>query len=71
MNAAGPWVDRVRALLPGFDGTMTVRLTKGTHLILPVVDPDHALFAAILPGDRIFLMLLAWPCAVGNYRYGF
>ena len=33
VNAAGPWVDRVRALLPGFDGTMTVRLTKGTHLI--------------------------------------
>jgi glycerol-3-phosphate dehydrogenase len=57
VNAAGPWVDRVRALLPGFDGTMTVRLTKGTHLILPAVDPDHALFAAILPGDRIFLML--------------
>jgi len=57
VNAAGPWVDRVRALLPGFDGTKTVRLTKGTHLILPGVDPDHALFAAILPGDRIFLML--------------
>ena len=57
VNAAGPWVDHVRALLPGFDGTKTVRLTKGTHLILPVVDPDHALFAAILPGDRIFLML--------------
>jgi glycerol-3-phosphate dehydrogenase len=57
VNAAGPWVDHVRALLPGFDGTKTVRLTKGTHLILPAVDPDHALFAAILPGDRIFLML--------------
>ena len=57
VNAAGPWVDHVRALLPGFDGTKTVRLTKGTHLILPGVDPDHALFAAILPGDRIFLML--------------
>jgi glycerol-3-phosphate dehydrogenase len=63
VNAAGPWVDHVRALLPGFDGTKTVRLTKGTHLILPAVDPDHALFAAILPGDlpaqanRIFLMV--------------
>ncbi len=57
VNAAGPWVDHVRALLPGFDGTKTVRLTKGTHLILPGVDPDHALFAAILPGERIFLML--------------
>ncbi|MGA3324689.1 MAG: glycerol-3-phosphate dehydrogenase [Terriglobia bacterium] len=57
VNAAGPWVDRVRALLPGFDGAKTIRLTKGTHLILPGVDPDHALFAAIRPGDRIFLML--------------
>jgi glycerol-3-phosphate dehydrogenase len=57
VNAAGPWVDHVRALLPGFDGTKTVRLTKGTHLILPAVDRDHALFAAIRPGDRIFLML--------------
>jgi glycerol-3-phosphate dehydrogenase len=57
VNAAGPWVDYVRALLPGFDGTKSVRLTKGTHLILPGVDPDHALFAAIRPGDRIFLML--------------
>jgi glycerol-3-phosphate dehydrogenase len=57
VNATGPWVDRVRALLPGFDGAQTIRLTKGTHLILPGVDPDHALFAAIRPGDRIFLML--------------
>ena len=57
VNAAGPWVDQVRALLPGFDGTKTVRLTRGTHVILPAVDPDHALFAAIPPGDRIFLLL--------------
>jgi glycerol-3-phosphate dehydrogenase len=57
VNATGPWVDQVRALLPGFDGTKTIRLTKGTHLIVPGVDPDHALFAAIRPGDRIFLML--------------
>ncbi len=57
MNATGPWVDHVRALLPGFDGAKTVRLTKGTHVILPAVAPDHALFAAIRPGDRIFLML--------------
>jgi glycerol-3-phosphate dehydrogenase len=57
VNATGPWVDRVRALIRGFDGTKTLRLTKGTHLILPAVSPTHALFAAILPGDRIFLML--------------
>ena len=57
VNATGPWVDHVRALVRGFDGTKTLRLTKGTHLILPAVSPTHALFAAITPGDRIFLML--------------
>ena len=57
VNATGPWVDHVRAFLPGFDGSKTIRLTKGTHLILPQVSADDALFAAIRPGDRIFLML--------------
>jgi len=57
VNASGPWVDHVRALVPGFDGTKTLRLTMGTHLILPAVSAQYALFAAILPGDRVFLML--------------
>jgi len=56
VNATGPWVDHVRALLPGFDGSKTIRLTKGTHIILPPVTGDYALFAAILPGERIFVM---------------
>ncbi len=56
VNAAGPWVDHVRALLPGFDGSKTVRLTKGTHVIVPPVSGPYALFAAILPGERIFVM---------------
>lgn len=57
VNAAGPWVDQVRALLPGYDGSKTVRLTKGTHVILPCISQETALFAAILPGERIFLMM--------------
>ena len=56
VNAAGPWVDVVRGLLPGFDGSRSVRLSKGTHVILPQVDRRHAIFAAILPGKRIFVM---------------
>jgi len=56
VNAAGPWVDHVRALLPGFDGSKTVRLTKGTHLILPPVAGPFALFAAIPHEGRIFVM---------------
>jgi len=57
VNAAGPWVDHVRALVPGFDGSKTLRLTKGTHIIVPGVTGGYALFAAIRPGDRIFLMI--------------
>jgi len=57
VNATGPWVDRLRGVLPGFEGQKTLRLTKGTHLILPPVAPRHALFAAILPGERGFLLL--------------
>jgi glycerol-3-phosphate dehydrogenase len=57
VNATGPWVDRVRALLAGFDGSRTIRLTQGTHLILPQVSDEYALFAAVLSDDRIFLML--------------
>jgi glycerol-3-phosphate dehydrogenase len=57
VNAAGPWVDHVRTLLPGFDGSKTVRLTKGTHLTIPPVTGDCALLAAIPPGDRVFLIV--------------
>lgn len=57
VNAAGPWVDRVRALVPGYDGSKTIRMTKGTHVVLPQISDRYALFAAILPGERIFLMM--------------
>ncbi len=56
VNATGPWVDHIRALLPGYDGSKTVRLTKGTHLILPKLAPHHAVFAAIREDDRIFVV---------------
>jgi glycerol-3-phosphate dehydrogenase len=57
VNATGPWVDYVRALLPGYDGSKTIRLTKGTHIMVPPIAGDFAMFAAILPGKRIFLMM--------------
>lgn len=57
VNAAGPWVDRVRTLVPGYDGSKTIRMTKGTHVVLPQISDRYALFAAILPGERIFLMM--------------
>ncbi len=64
VNAAGPWVDHVRALVPGFDGSKTVRLTKGTHLTIPPVTGRYALLAAVLPGDRIFLIVPWGNCAL-------
>jgi glycerol-3-phosphate dehydrogenase len=57
VNAAGPWVDAVRSLVPGFEGSTTIRMTKGTHVILPSLSDRYALFAAIEPGDRIFLAI--------------
>lgn len=57
VNAAGPWVDHVRAFLPGYDGSKTIRLTKGTHIVIPPVAGEFAMFAAILPGKRIFVMI--------------
>jgi len=64
VNATGPWVDHARALLPGFDGSKTIRLTKGTHIIVPPRAGSCALFAAILPGDRIFVMVPWHGCAL-------
>lgn len=64
VNAAGPWVDHVRALLPGFDGSKTIRLTKGTHIVVPPRAGHCALFASILPGQRIFVMVPWHGCAL-------
>jgi glycerol-3-phosphate dehydrogenase len=58
LNATGPWVDRVRALTPGYDGSRTVRLTKGVHFVVPPVTGDLALLAAIPGENRVMLM---WP----------
>src|SRR5487761_329194 len=57
VNAAGPWVDRVRALVAGYDGSRTIRTTKGVHLILPCVSERYALFGEIPLDGRIFLMM--------------
>ena len=58
VNATGPWVDRVRALAAGYDGSRTVRLTKGIHFVVPPITGKLALLAAIPNENRIFLM---WP----------
>ncbi len=57
INATGPWVDRVRKIIAGYDGSRTIRTTKGVHLILPSISETYAVFAAIRPGERIFVIM--------------
>ncbi|HTV54453.1 MAG TPA: FAD-dependent oxidoreductase, partial [Terriglobia bacterium] len=57
VNAAGPWVDAVRSIVPGYDGSRTIRMTKGIHVILPLVSETYGLFAAIKGDGRIFLAM--------------
>jgi glycerol-3-phosphate dehydrogenase len=70
VNATGPWVDHLRALVPGYDGSKTVRLTKGTHIILPPLSGPYAVFAPILPCDlpaeagRVFVMMPWHGCSL-------
>ncbi len=64
VNAAGPWIDRVRALLPGFDGSKTVRLTRGTHLLIPPLTGQYAVLGAVPSDDRVFLIVPWRNCAL-------
>jgi glycerol-3-phosphate dehydrogenase len=64
VNATGPWVDHLRALLPGYDGSKTVRLTKGTHIILPALSGPYAVFAPILSDQRVFVMMPWHGCSL-------
>ena len=64
VNAAGPWVDHVRALLPRYDGSKTVRLTKGTHLLVPPTTGRNALLAAVPDSDRVFLLVPWHTCSL-------
>ncbi len=52
VNAAGPWVDRVRRLEDPSCAELT-RLSKGVHLLLPGVDGWRAALAVPLPRDRV------------------
>jgi glycerol-3-phosphate dehydrogenase len=58
VNLAGPWADEVRTLLPGYDGSRTIRLSKGSHLILPQASGQFAILAFVPPYNRVFSL---WP----------
>ena len=56
VNAAGPWVDRVRRLARVDQGRRCVRTTKGIHLLLPHIT-DHAVYIAAKRDERMFFVI--------------
>jgi glycerol-3-phosphate dehydrogenase len=56
VNAAGPWVDRVRRLARVDQGRRCVRTTKGIHLLLPRIT-DHAVYIAAKRDERMFFVI--------------
>jgi glycerol-3-phosphate dehydrogenase len=60
LNAAGPWVDRVRALA-GEKGGPLVEPTKGVHLVLDVPGgPPPAAFLLLHPADGRVFFVIPW-----------
>jgi glycerol-3-phosphate dehydrogenase len=60
LNAAGPWVDRVRALA-GETGSALVEPTKGVHLVLKVPGgPPPAAFLLLHPADGRVFFVIPW-----------
>jgi glycerol-3-phosphate dehydrogenase len=56
VNAAGPWVDRVRRMARVDQGRRCVRTTKGIHLLLPPIT-DHAVYIAAKRDERMFFVI--------------
>jgi glycerol-3-phosphate dehydrogenase len=56
VNAAGPWVDRVRRMAGVDQGRRCVRTTKGIHLLLPHIT-DHAVYIAAKRDERMFFVI--------------
>lgn len=56
VNAAGPWVDRVRRLAGVDQGRRCLRTTKGIHLLLPHIT-DHAVYIAAKRDERMFFVI--------------
>lgn len=56
VNAAGPWVDRVRRMAGVDQGRRCIRTTKGIHLLLPHIT-DHAVYIAAKRDERMFFVI--------------
>lgn len=56
INAAGPWVDEIRAMAVGARNS-TLRRTRGTHIVLPGLAGDRALLLTARRDGRVFFVL--------------
>ena len=56
INAAGPWVDEIRAMAIGAPSA-TLRRTRGTHIVLPGIAGDRALLLTARRDGRVFFVL--------------
>jgi glycerol-3-phosphate dehydrogenase len=64
INAAGPWIDRVRQV-GNIDHGRIIYPTKGVHLVLPKLT-DQALFAASRDGRMFFIIPLGDSSLIGT-----
>jgi glycerol-3-phosphate dehydrogenase len=56
VNGAGPWVDSVRALA-GTAGAPALRLTRGTHVVVPAITRERALLLFARRDKRVIFVL--------------
>jgi glycerol-3-phosphate dehydrogenase len=58
LNATGPWANQTSKLL-GKDGVVLVRPTRGSHIVVPQVLPDHAVLITT-PKDNRIIFVIPW-----------
>ena len=63
VNAAGPWVDVVRARGAGAPAP-SLRLTRGTHVVVPSLTRDFALLLFAQEDGRVFFILPWGTCSL-------
>ena len=63
VNAAGPWVDLVRARGTGAPSP-SLRLTRGTHVVVPSLTRDFALLLFAQEDGRVFFVLPWGTCSL-------
>ena len=58
LNATGPWANQTSKIL-GEDGVVLVRPTRGSHIVVPQVIPNHAVLITTPKENRI-IFIIPW-----------